>query len=130
MREARFGSTPRIRRSRPMLLVCSSLRLVTLLRGHGSTAGDARHLWIVHTSLLFRVCHEHTENVEEIKKCSCKRLAKARYEYFNYGKENQERINGFTNKQELIQKETKEGLRKRKKSAQEGKQARSETAKV
>ena len=81
--------------------------------------------------LCCRVCHEHVEDVEEIKKCSCKRLAKARYEYFNYGKENPDQRNGFSNKQELIKKEEPiEGLRKRKKSLSEADHGRSETAKV
>ena len=34
-----------------------------------------------------RVCHENLKDVGQVKKCSCKRLAKARYEYFTYDKE-------------------------------------------
>jgi hypothetical protein len=34
-----------------------------------------------------RVCHENIKSIEDVKKCSCKRLAKARYEYFTYDKE-------------------------------------------
>ena len=30
-----------------------------------------------------RVCHENIENVDDLKRCSCKKLAKARFEYFN-----------------------------------------------
>jgi hypothetical protein len=32
--------------------------------------------------------------MKEIKKCSCKRLAKARYDYYNYGKKKQTTPNG------------------------------------
>ena len=45
-------------------------------------------LFITHSSdavkrawFYCRVCHENVAKVEEIRKCSCKRLAKARYEY-------------------------------------------------
>ncbi len=34
-----------------------------------------------------RVCHENITKVEDIKKCSCKRLAKARYEYYQNGQD-------------------------------------------
>ena len=33
-----------------------------------------------------RVCHENIKNLSDVKKCSCKKLAKARYEYFTYDK--------------------------------------------
>lgn len=35
-----------------------------------------------------RVCHEKLENIEDLKRCNCKKLAKARYEYFNDGDNN------------------------------------------
>ena len=35
---------------------------------------------------LDRVCHENIKNLSDVKKCSCKKLAKARYEYFTYDK--------------------------------------------
>ena len=77
------------------------------------------------------MCHEHVDDVEDIKKCSCKRLAKARYEYFNYGKDKPELRNGIGNMHDLLHKEDpKEGLRKRKKSVQDGEHGRGETAKV
>ena len=44
--------------------------------------------------MLCRVCHENVRDVEEIKKCSCKKLAKARFEYFQSGKENGDQRNG------------------------------------
>ena len=42
----------------------------------------------------YRVCHENINDVTEIKKCSCKKLAKARYEYYNYGRDRNDQMNG------------------------------------
>lgn len=44
-----------------------------------------------------RVCHENLENLEDLKRCSCKKLAKARFEYYADGKAN----NGNQNKNSL-----------------------------
>ena len=44
---------------------------------------------------MYRVCHENVRDVEDIKKCSCKKLAKARFEYFQSGKENMDQRNGW-----------------------------------
>ena len=51
-------------------------------------------LFITHSSdavkrawFYCRVCHENIIKVEDIRKCSCKRLAKARYEYYQNGQD-------------------------------------------
>ena len=35
----------------------------------------------------WRVCHETLGEMTKIRKCSCKRLAKARYDYYSESKE-------------------------------------------
>ena len=39
------------------------------------------------TKCPLRVCHETLVDMTKIRKCSCKRLAKARYEYYSESKE-------------------------------------------
>jgi len=67
-----------------------------------------------------RVCHENIRDVEDIKKCSCKKLAKARFEYFSTGQENMDHRNGngagFARR---AQDKQMEGLRKRKQEAED-----------
>ena len=82
-----------------------------------------------------RVCHENLENLEDLKRCSCKKLAKARFEYYADGKA----INGNQHKNSLHNLQftpqpkisSEAALRKRKgklESVDEG--DRQETAKV
>ena len=80
-----------------------------------------------------RVCHENLEHIEDLKRCSCKKLAKARFDYFNDGQNsnlNQKPSNSFQNFQKQS-KALENGLRKRKgsKSSKEDGD-RQETAKV
>ena len=79
-----------------------------------------------------RVCHENLENLEDLKRCSCKKLAKARFEYYADGKTN----NGGQNKdsfkftpQQKIPSDIALRKRKGKLDSEEGGD-RQETAKV
>ena len=39
-------------------------------------------------SCKLRVCHQNLEKIEDLKRCKCKKLAKARFDYFNDSPEN------------------------------------------
>ena len=54
-----------------------------------------------HSFVVVRVCHENIKNLADVKKCSCKKLAKARYEYFTYDK-----VVFWLNIQKLYQRST------------------------
>ena len=43
------------------------------------------HIPIIYSD--WRVCHETLGEMTKIRKCSCKRLAKARYDYYSESKE-------------------------------------------
>ena len=79
-----------------------------------------------------RVCHENLDNLEDLKRCSCKKLAKARFEYYADGKANNggPNTNNFKfTPQPKIPSEV--ALRKRRgKSENEEEGDRQETAKV
>ena len=46
---------------------------------------DNIYLMIIYSD--WRVCHETLGEMTKIRKCSCKRLAKARYDYYSESKE-------------------------------------------
>ena len=76
-----------------------------------------------------RVCHENIENVDDLKRCSCKKLAKARFEYFN--KENRGKIVKPPHLQPPASKHSPDGgLRRRKVTEEKGEAGRQDTAKV
>ena len=78
-----------------------------------------------------RVCHENLDNLEDLKRCSCKKLAKARFEYYADGKtgNKNENPNGFQFPPQP--RHSAGALRKRKGRAEgEDEAERQETAKV
>ena len=80
-----------------------------------------------------RVCHENIENIEDLKRCSCKKLAKARFEYFTKGQENRGRFvapphNGAVSNRQS--KSTEGGLRRRKVTEEKTETGRQDTAKM
>ena len=80
-----------------------------------------------------RVCHENIEKIENLRRCSCKKLAKARFDYFTKGKENGGK---FVNPHTLgvasvsPRKSAEGGLRRRKLTEDKTDRDRQETAKV
>ena len=82
-----------------------------------------------------RVCHENLENVEDLKRCSCKKLAKARFDYFSKGQENRGKFvvphhngEGVVSFRQL--KSSEGGLRRRKITEEKTEPGRQDTAKV
>ena len=73
-----------------------------------------------------RVCHENLDKLEHLKRCSCKKLAKARFEYFN--KENRGKIVAPPHLHPTS-RHSPDGLRRRK-VTEEKESGRQETAKV
>ena len=80
-----------------------------------------------------RVCHENIEKIENLRRCSCKKLAKARFDYFTKGKENGGK---FVSPHTLgvasvsPRKSSEGGLRRRKITEEKTDTGRQETAKV
>merc|ERR1719167_179423 len=68
-----------------------------------------------------RVCHENVRVIENIKKCQCKRLAKARFDYFNDGKPGNRGgfkilVNGGVTPETITHMDEQKEVRHRKKS--------------
>ncbi|XP_023325746.1 calcium-activated potassium channel slowpoke [Eurytemora carolleeae] len=80
-----------------------------------------------------RVCHENMTKMADIKKCSCKKLAKARYEYHVAGKD-KNRSNGLKHqvllKEESYTSSSTNIIRRRKLDVEENQETRAETAKM
>ena len=80
-----------------------------------------------------RVCHENIENIEDLKRCSCKKLAKARFDYFTKG---QEKGGKFVSPPHRglapvsSRRSAEGGLRRRKITEEKTEPGRQETAKV
>ena len=47
----------------------------------------ANFQFLLNYFITSRVCHETLREMTKIRKCSCKRLAKARYDYYSESKE-------------------------------------------
>ena len=82
-----------------------------------------------------RVCHENLENVEDLKRCSCKKLAKARFDYFSKGQEKRGKFvvphhNGAGAVSSRQLKSSEGGLRRRKITEEKTEPGRQDTAKV
>ena len=77
-----------------------------------------------------RVCHENMDKIEDLKRCSCKKLAKARFEYFTKGQENRGKFVAPPHLGVSARKSTEGGLRRRKLTEEKTETGRQETAKV